>query len=67
MAGADRSPVVRKYLAAALQRMPEEARWSIAEALTGQREDAEDHNIPKMILVWGWSLWWLPIQNGRWP
>ena len=49
MARADSSPVVRLYLAAALQRMPHEARWAIAEELVQRAEDQEDHNIPKMI------------------
>ena len=49
MAEMDSSPVVRKYLAAALQRMPHAARWAIAEALLGRAEDASDHNIPNMI------------------
>ena len=49
MAGMDPAPVVRKYLASALQRMPHEARWAIAEGLLGREEDADDHNIPKMI------------------
>lgn len=45
----DRSPVVRKYLAAALQRMGSEARWMVASDLVTRGEDAEDHNIPKLI------------------
>lgn len=49
MARRDRSPVVRKYLAAALQRIDDEARWMIAEGLVTHREDADDHNIPKLI------------------
>ena len=49
MAKEDPSPVVRLYLAAALQRMEFDDRWSIAEALTQQTVDAADHNIPKMI------------------
>ncbi len=49
MAREDRSPVVRKYLAAALQRLDHQARWAIAEGLVDHGEDAEDHNIPKLI------------------
>lgn len=49
MARTDRSPVVRKYLAAALQRMDPAARWAIAEGLLGHGEDADDHNIPKLL------------------
>src|SRR5207249_2193416 len=40
--------VVRLYLASALQRLPIEARWAIAEALVGHAEDAGDHNLPLM-------------------
>lgn len=49
MARQDSSAVVRLYLASVLQRMNHNARWPIAEALATHGEDAEDHNIPKMI------------------
>jgi putative membrane-bound dehydrogenase-like protein len=49
MANQDRSPVVRLYLASALQRLPHDARWPIITALAQHGEDVEDHNIPKMI------------------
>ena len=49
MARNDPSPVVRLYLAAALQRLPIEQRWPIAERLVQRGEDADDHNIPLMI------------------
>ncbi|WP_019990501.1 PVC-type heme-binding CxxCH protein [Rudanella lutea] len=49
MARQDPSPVVRLYLASALQRLTGEARWTIAEGLLTHREDATDHNLPKMI------------------
>lgn len=49
MAGSDRSAVVRLYLASALQRMQGDARWEIARLLMAHGEDAEDHNLPKMI------------------
>lgn len=49
MASADPSPVVRLYLASALQRVNEAAKWSIAKGLMAHAEDSEDHNIPKMI------------------
>ncbi|MBW3538933.1 MAG: c-type cytochrome [Planctomycetes bacterium] len=45
----DSSPVVRLYLAAALQRLPLERRWTIAEGLLAHAEDADDHNLPLMI------------------
>lgn len=49
MARSDDSPVVRLYLASALQRVPTETRWQIAAALTQHREDVADHNLPRMI------------------
>jgi glycine/D-amino acid oxidase-like deaminating enzyme len=45
----DPSPVVRLYLASALQRMPLESRWDIAGALVAHEEDNGDHNLPLMI------------------
>ena len=50
MARADSSPVVRRYLASALQRVPQEAAWNLAEALAQHGEDREDRNLP-------WLLW----------
>jgi putative membrane-bound dehydrogenase-like protein len=49
LARSDPSPVVRLYLAAALQRLPLEQRWEIAEALLHWADDASDPNIPLMI------------------
>ena len=49
MARIDPSPVVRLYLASALQRMPLGARWQILRALARHRGDARDHNLPLMI------------------
>jgi putative membrane-bound dehydrogenase-like protein len=51
MAREDRSPVVRLYLASALQRVDNTARWKIAGELMMHGEDAPDHNLPKMIWV----------------
>ncbi|MCI0701318.1 MAG: dehydrogenase, partial [Planctomycetia bacterium] len=45
----DPSPVVRLYLASALQRLPIEKRWSIASELVNHPEDAADANIPLML------------------
>ena len=47
-AATDPSPVVRLYLASALQRIPLEKRWEIAEALISHEEDKDDHNLPLM-------------------
>lgn len=43
------SPVVRLYLAAALQRMELDDRWEIAETLVQYAEDKDDPNIPYML------------------
>jgi putative membrane-bound dehydrogenase-like protein len=51
MARDDRSAVVRLYLASALQRIPPAQRWAIAQPLLAHKEDASDHNLPKMIWV----------------
>lgn len=48
LARKDPAPVVRLYLAAALQRIEADARWNIVLALATRAEDADDHNIPKM-------------------
>lgn len=50
LAESDPSPVVRLYLGSALQRLPLDERWPIAQALIGHGEDADDHNIP--LLLW---------------
>src|SRR5690606_10145635 len=49
MAQRDRSPVVRLYLAAALQRIDTEDKWAIAIELIKNSEDENDHNIPMMV------------------
>ncbi len=49
MAKSEKSPVVRLYIASALQRIDSDMRWKIAENLMQHAEDADDHNIPKMI------------------
>ena len=49
MAKNDESPLVRLALASALQRLPIEQRWPIAEGLVSHEEDNEDHNLPLMI------------------
>jgi putative membrane-bound dehydrogenase-like protein len=49
MAKEDSSPVVRLYLASALQRMKTADKWGIAENLVQHAEDANDHNLPKLI------------------
>lgn len=48
LAKEDTSPVVRLYLAAAMQRLPLKDRWTIAEGLLARGDDAADHNLPLM-------------------
>lgn len=48
MAQDDPSPVVRLYLASALQRIPIDNRWDVIAALDAHAEDANDHNLPLM-------------------
>lgn len=48
MAREDKSPLVRLYLASALQRLPMEKRGDILEGLLAHAEDATDHNLPLM-------------------
>lgn len=50
MAATDASPLVRLYVSSALQRLPLDDRWAIAEALISHEKDAEDHNLP--LLNW---------------
>ena len=49
LAQTDPSPVVRLYLASALQRVGATAAWPIAEQLARHAEDKSDHNLPLMI------------------
>jgi hypothetical protein len=48
LAANDPSPVVRLYLASALQRLEPAKRWDILKGLVSHAEDAEDHNLPCM-------------------
>ncbi len=49
MAKSDPSPVVRLYLASAMQRLTIEQRWPIAAGLLSHDGDIRDHNLPKML------------------
>jgi putative membrane-bound dehydrogenase-like protein len=42
------TPALRLAIASALQRLPLDDRWPIAEALIAHGEDAKDHNLPQM-------------------
>jgi len=49
LAKEDPSPVVRLYLAAALQRIDHDQRWPILVNLAEHSEDSNDNNIPRML------------------
>jgi len=48
LAETDPSPLVRLYLASALQRLPLPQRWPVVKALLQHGEDANDQNLPLM-------------------
>jgi putative membrane-bound dehydrogenase-like protein len=48
LAQSDPSPIVRLYVASALQRMAPGQRWAALEQLVAHGEDAGDHNLPLM-------------------
>jgi putative membrane-bound dehydrogenase-like protein len=48
LARGDSSPLVRLFLASALQRIPQAERWGVAEGLC-RHEDGQDANLPLMI------------------
>jgi hypothetical protein len=50
LAASDPSPVVRRFVASAAQRVPVDRRWEIVAELGGRKEDANDHNLP--LLYW---------------
>ena len=49
LATRDSSPLVRLYLASALQRVPPTKRWDVLTGLLAHPEDAADHNQPLMV------------------
>jgi hypothetical protein len=49
MARQDQSPLVRLYLASALQRVPAEKRWEVLAGLLANADDAADQNLPLMV------------------
>jgi hypothetical protein len=56
LAAKDPSPVVRRQIASALQRIPVEHRWDTLTALLQHAEDAADHNLPQ--------LYWMAAEGG---
>ena len=49
MGASESSALVRLYLASALQRLPLDIRWKLAQALATHEQDAGDHNLPHML------------------
>ena len=49
MAKKDSSPVVRRYLASAVQQLPEAPAWQLAETLAQYGGDKDDRNIPYLL------------------
>ena len=49
LAREDPSPLVRLYLASAMQRVPAAKRWDVVAGLAAHGEDANDHNQPLMV------------------
>jgi putative membrane-bound dehydrogenase-like protein len=49
MAKTDVSPLVRLYLASAMQRIDPGQRWEVVEALSQKTVDKTDHNLPQMV------------------
>jgi len=48
LAASDPSPVVRREIASALQRLPNADRWDAVAALSKHGEDSNDHNLPAL-------------------
>ena len=63
MAREDRSPLVRLYLASALQRTPVEKRWDVLAGLYARGEDAADQNLP--LMVWYAAEPVVPLDMAR--
>ncbi|RYU94432.1 PVC-type heme-binding CxxCH protein [Emticicia agri] len=51
MAKTDVSPLVRLYLASAMQRIDPSQRWEVVEALSQKVADKADHNLPVMVWI----------------
>ena len=63
MAQTDPSPVVRLYLASAIQRTPEQTAWALIDALAQHGEDRDDRNLP--LLLWQGLAMRMPAQRDR--
>ncbi len=50
MAASEKSPLVRLYLASALQAIPLKRRWDLATAMAAREDNAKDQNLP--LVIW---------------
>jgi putative membrane-bound dehydrogenase-like protein len=60
LAKTDPSPIVRLYLASAIERVPESAAWPIIQALVQHAEDRDDRNLP--LILWDGLAQRMPAQ-----
>ncbi len=70
MAKEDPSPVVRRYLASAAQRLPENLAWRLIGSLAQHGEDKDDRNIPDLLwqsTAMRWSNELLPLPPSKLP
>jgi len=63
LAKSDPSPVVRRYLASVIQRVPDAAAWELIETLSEHAEDRTDRNLP--LLIWHGLAQRMPQQLDR--
>jgi putative membrane-bound dehydrogenase-like protein len=63
LARTDPSPVVRRFLASAAQRIAVAKRWDLVTALLAHGEDATDHNLP--LLYWLAAEPLVPLDPAR--
>lgn len=63
LANREASPVVRRALASAIQRVPEATAWRLIDFLTRHPEDRNDRNLPG--LLWDGLAAWLPRNPER--
>ena len=63
MARLDQSPLVRLYLASALQRVPADKRWDVLAGLFANGDDAADQNLP--LMVWYAAEPVVPLDMSR--
>ncbi len=58
------SPVVRRYLASAVQRVPENTAWALIANLAGHARDADDRILPYLLWHGMATVWSSPAATG---